>query len=152
MVGGEGLEPPTLSVEKQKDGSAIDPVYFTMEAVELGRGIEPVSTLVPAATSSFTPIDMKDLSWSQISEIFKAIDEAYHSKKPWSVYKQARRRGRYAPDIIAERWGISEQVALNYLEQWQMNDHLEIAASGYKGRATGLRVIAPLSPIGVRVS
>ena len=141
-------EHTTLSVEKQKDGDEIDDVYFKMEGIDLTSGLEAVSTLVPTLSSGETLIAEKDLHWDQIREIFRSIDVAFNAGQAWSNYPQSNRSGRFAPAIIAHRFGVTEKLASGYITQWMLNGYLEVAEAQYKGKTKGLRVIRYLEPKG----
>lgn len=141
-------EHTTLSVEKQKDGDQIDSVHFKMEGIDLTSGLETVSTLVPILSCGKTLIAEKDLNWDQIREIFGSIDIAFNASQAWSNYPQSKRSGRYAPAIIAHRFGVTEKLASGYITQWMLNGYLEVAEAQYKGKTKGLRVIRYLEPKG----
>jgi phage/plasmid primase-like uncharacterized protein len=131
-----------LSVEKQKDGEEIDDVHFTMEVVDLTTrlGAEQ-STLVPVVGPAAIPIQQKGLSWHQIHEIFKSVDEQWHAGTPWSAFPQAKRRGRYVIEMITDTYGVSAREALSCISQWQQRGYMATEGGRTMNRASGLRVL-----------
>ena len=132
----------TLNVEKQKDDEEADPIYMQMKKVEWASGLDkPHSTLVPERSNPPTTIK-QTISKRQADEIFGVIADAWSRNNPWSVYPQAKRRGRYLPDYIATTYSITEALAVSYLSDWQANNYLTIEATAVKANApTGLRVV-----------
>ncbi len=136
-----------LSVEKQKDGEEIEDVHFTMDVVDLTTGLGPEqNTLVPVLGAGATPIGEKRLSWHQIREIFQAIDEAWRAGSPWSVFPHARRKGRFAVDLISDQYGVTKREAEASITQWQQHGYLVTEAGKFHGRASGLKVVKYLEP------
>jgi phage/plasmid primase-like uncharacterized protein len=136
-----------LSVEKQKDGEEIDDVHFTMEVVDLTTGLGPEqSTLVPMLGAGAMPVGEKKLSWHQIREIFQAIDEAWRAGSPWSAFPHARRKGRFAVDLISDQYGVTKREAETSITKWQQHGYLVTEAGKFHGKATGLRVVKYLEP------
>lgn len=136
-----------LSVEKQKDGEEIDDVHFTMEVVDLTTGLGgEQSTLVPMLGAGATPLQEKRLSWHQIREIFQAIDEAWRAGSPWSAFPHARRKGRFAVDLISDQFGVSKREAETSITKWQQHGYLVTEAGKFHGKASGLRVVKYLEP------
>ncbi len=137
-----------LSVEKQKDGEEIDDVHFTMEVVDLTTGFGPEqSTLVPIVGPAAIPIQQKGLSWHQIHEIFKSVDEQWHAGTPWSAFPQAKRRGRYVIDMITDTYGVSAREALSCISQWQQRGYMATEGGKTMNRASGLRVLKYLESV-----
>lgn len=131
-----------LSVEKQKDGEELDDLHFTMKVVELTTGLgAEQSTLVPVLGPAAIPIQQKDLSWHQIHEIFKAVDEQWHAGTPWSAFPQAKRRGRYIIEMITHTYGVSAREALACISQWQQRGYMATEGGKTMNRASGLRVV-----------
>lgn len=136
-----------LSVEKQKDGEEIEDVHFTMEVVDITSGLgKEQSTLVPVIGAGATPAAEKRLSWHQIREIFKSIDDAWREGAPWSVFPHARRKGRFAVDLISDQYGVTKREAETCITQWQQNGYLVTEAGKFHGKASGLRVVKYLEP------
>lgn len=136
-----------LSVEKQKDGEEIEDVHFTMEIVDITSGLgKEQSTLVPIIGAGATPAAEKRLSWDQIREIFHAIDEAWRAGSPWSAFPHARRKGRFAVDLISDLYGVSKREAEASITKWQQNGYLVTEAGKFHGKASGLRVVKYLEP------
>jgi phage/plasmid primase-like uncharacterized protein len=136
-----------LSVEKQKDGEELDDLHFTMKVVDLTSGLgAEQSTLVPVLGTGATPVEEKRLSWHQIREIFQAIDEAWRAGSPWSAFPHARRKGRFAVDLISDQYGVSKREAETSITKWQQHGYLVTEAGKFHGKATGLRVVKYLEP------
>ncbi|MBY0303683.1 MAG: AAA family ATPase [Sphingomonas sp.] len=136
-----------LSVEKQKDGEELDDLHFTMKVVDLTTGLgAEQSTLVPVLGTSATPVGEKRLSWHQIREIFQAIDEAWRAGSPWSAFPHARRKGRFAVDLISDQYGVSKREAETSITKWQQHGYLVTEAGKFHGKASGLRVVKYLEP------
>lgn len=136
-----------LSVEKQKDGEEIEDVHFTMEVVDITSGLgKEQSTLVPVIGAGATPAAEKRLSWHQIREIFKSIDDAWREGAPWSVFPHARRKGRFAVDLISDQYGVTKREAEACITKWQQNGYLVTEAGKFHGKASGLRVVKFLEP------
>lgn len=136
-----------LSVEKQKDGEEIEDVHFTMEVVDVTTGLgKEQSTLVPVIGAGATPAAEKRLSWHQIREIFKSIDDAWRDGAPWSVFPHARRKGRFAVDLISDQYGVTKREAETCITKWQQNGYLVTEAGKFHGKASGLRVVKYLEP------
>jgi phage/plasmid primase-like uncharacterized protein len=136
-----------LSVEKQKDGEELDDLHFTMKVVDLTTGLgAEQSTLVPALGAGATPVAQKHLSWHQIREIFQAIDEAWRGGAPWSVFPHARRKGRFAVDLISDQYGVTKREAETSITKWQQHGYLVTEAGKFHGKASGLRVVKYLEP------
>ena len=136
-----------LSVEKQKDGEEIDDVHFTMEVVDITAGFgKEQTTLVPVLGVGATPATEKRLSWNQIREIFKSIDEAWRNGAPWSAFPHARRKGRFAVDLISDQYGVTKREAELCLTKWQQHGYLVTEAGKFHGKASGLRVVRYLEP------
>jgi hypothetical protein len=93
------------------------------------------------------PLDDKRLSWHHIREIFQAIDEAWRTGSPWSVFPHARRKGRFAVDLISEKYGVSKREAETSISKWQQHGYLVTEAGKFHGKATGLRVVKYLEPV-----
>jgi hypothetical protein len=132
----------TLDMEKQKDDEEAAPIYLEMKKVEWSVGLEkPISTLVPEKSNPPTSIK-ETISKRQADEIFSAIADAWRLNNPWSIYPQAKRRGRYLPDYIASTYGVTEGLAVSYLSDWQTNNYLVTEAIEAKANSpTGLRVV-----------
>lgn len=131
-----------LSVEKQKDGEELDDLHFTMKVVDLTTGLgAEQSTLVPVLGPAAIPIQQKGLSWHQIHEIFKAVDEQWHAGTPWSAFPQAKRRGRYIIEMITHTYGVSAREALACISQWQQRGYMATEGGKTMNRASGLRVV-----------
>ncbi len=136
-----------LSVEKQKDGEELDDLHFTMKVVDLTTGLgAEQSTLVPTLGTGATPVGEKRLSWHQIREIFQAIDEAWRAGSPWSAFPHARRKGRFAVDLISDQYGVSKREAETSITKWQQHGYLVTEAGKFHGKASGLRVVKYLEP------
>lgn len=136
-----------LSVEKQKDGEEIEDVHFTMEVVDVTGGLgKEQSTLVPVIGAGATPAAEKRLSWHQIREIFKSIDDAWRDGAPWSVFPHARRKGRFAVDLISDQYGVTKREAETCITKWQQHGYLVTEAGKFHGKASGLRVVKYLEP------
>lgn len=136
-----------LSVEKQKDGEEIEDVHFAMEVVDITSGLgKEQSTLVPVIGAGATPAAEKRLSWHQIREIFKSIDDAWREGAPWSVFPHARRKGRFAVDLISDQYGVTKREAETCITKWQQNGYLVTEAGKFHGKASGLRVVKYLEP------
>lgn len=136
-----------LSVEKQKDGEEIEDVHFTMEVVDITSGLgKEQSTLVPVIGAGATPAAEKRLSWHQIREIFKSIDDAWREGAPWSVFPHARRKGRFAVDLISDQYGVTKREAETCITKWQQHGYLVTEAGKFHGKASGLRVVKYLEP------
>lgn len=136
-----------LSVEKQKDGEEIEDVHFTMEVVDITSGLgKEQSTLVPVIGAGATPAAEKRLSWHQIREIFKSIDDAWREGAPWSVFPHARRKGRFAVDLISDQYGVTKREAETCITKWQQTGYLVTEAGKFHGKASGLRVVKYLEP------
>lgn len=136
-----------LSVEKQKDGEEIEDVHFTMEVVDVTSGLgKEQNTLVPVIGVGATPAAEKRLSWHQIREIFKLIDDAWRDGAPWSVFPHARRKGRFAVDLISDHYGVTKREAETSITKWQQNGYLVTEAGKFHGKASGLRVVKYLEP------
>lgn len=136
-----------LSVEKQKDGEEIEDVHFTMEVVDITSGLgKEQSTLVPVIGAGATPAAEKRLSWHQIREIFKLIDDAWRDGVPWSVFPHARRKGRFAVDLISDQYGVTKREAETCITKWQQTGYLVTEAGKFHGKASGLRVVKYLEP------
>jgi phage/plasmid primase-like uncharacterized protein len=136
-----------LSVEKQKDGEELDDLNFTMKVVDLTTGLgAEQSTLVPVLGAGATPVAQKHLSWHQIREIFQAIDEAWRAGAPWSVFPHARRKGRFAVDLISDQYGVTKREAETSISKWQQHGYLVTEAGKFHGKASGLRVVKYLEP------
>ena len=136
-----------LSVEKQKDGEELDDLHFTMKVVDLTTGLgAEQSTLVPVLGTGATPVAQKHLSWHQIREIFQAIDEAWRAGAPWSVFPHARRKGRFAVDLISDQYGVTKREAETSITKWQQHGYLVTEAGKFHGKASGLRVVKYLEP------
>lgn len=136
-----------LSVEKQKDGEEIEDVHFTMEVVDITIGLgKEQSTLVPVIGAGATPAAEKRLSWHQIREIFKSIDDAWRDGAPWSVFPHARRKGRFAVDLISDQYGVTKREAETCITKWQQHGYLVTEAGKFHGKASGLRVVKYLEP------
>lgn len=136
-----------LSVEKQKDGEEIEDVHFTMEVVDVTSGLgKEQNTLVPVIGVGATPAAEKRLSWHQIREIFKSIDDAWREGAPWSVFPHARRKGRFAVDLISDQYGVTKREAETSITKWQQNGYLVTEAGKFHGKASGLRVVKYLEP------
>lgn len=136
-----------LSVEKQKDGEELDDMHFTMKVVDLTTGLgAKQSTLVPVLGAGATPVSEKHLSWHQIREIFQAIDEAWRAGAPWSVFPHARRKGRFAVDLISDQYGVTKREAETSITKWQQHGYLVTEAGKFHGKASGLRVVKYLEP------
>jgi hypothetical protein len=131
-----------LSVEKQKDGEELDDLHFTMKVVDLTTGLgAEQSTLVPVLGAGATPVGEKRLSWHQIRDIFQAIDEAWRGGAPWSVFPHARRKGRFAVDLISDQYGVTQREAETSITKWQQHGYLVTEAGKFHGKASGLRVV-----------
>jgi phage/plasmid primase-like uncharacterized protein len=136
-----------LSVEKQKDGEELDDLHFTMKVVDLATGLgAEQSTLVPVLGAGATPVGEKRLSWHQIRDIFQAIDEAWRGGAPWSVFPHARRKGRFAVDLISDQYGVTKREAETSITKWQQHGYLVTEAGKFHGKASGLRVVKYLEP------
>ena len=136
-----------LSVEKQKDGEELDDLHFTMKVVDLTTGLgAKQSTLVPTLGTGATPVGEKRLSWHQIREIFQAIDEAWRAGSPWSAFPHARRKGRFAVDLISDQYGVTKREAETSITKWQQHGYLVTEAGKFHGKASGLRVVKYLEP------
>ena len=136
-----------LSVEKQKDGEEIEDVHFTMEVVDVTSGLgKEQNTLVPVIGVGATPAAEKRLSWHQIREIFKSIDDAWREGAPWSVFPHARRKGRFAVDLISDHYGVTKREAETCITKWQQHGYLVTEAGKFHGKASGLRVVKYLEP------
>ncbi len=136
-----------LSIEKQKDGEELADLHFTMKVVDLTTGLgAEQSTLVPVLGTGATPVGEKRLSWHQIREIFQAIDEAWRAGAPWSVFPHARRKGRFAVDLISDQYGVTKREAETSITKWQQHGYLVTEAGKFHGKASGLRVVKYLEP------
>ena len=117
------------------------------QVVDLTTGLGPEqSTLVPVLGAGATPVGEKHLSWHQIREIFQAIDEAWRAGAPWSVFPHARRKGRFAVDLISDHYGVTKREAETSITKWQQHGYLVTEAGKFHGKASGLRVVKYLEP------
>lgn len=75
-------------------------------------------------------------------EIIQAMHKAWEDGKPWSTHPNTRRDGRYAP-MIMTKWEIEEKLAERMINDWLLNDLIEVEIRDSKARIKGLRVIDP---------
>ena len=74
------------------------------------------------------------------------IDDAWRDGAPWSVFPHARRKGRFAVDLISDHYGVTKREAETCITKWQQNGYLVTEAGKFHGKASGLRVVKYLEP------
>lgn len=120
-------------IKEARDGWELP---FELKDVDLGFGRSSlVAVPVEAATSA--PQGDKDASAGDFggkqetgkepdAEMCKkmvlAIDEAYHGGYPWSRDKKGRESDRYAPDKLADQFGLTVEVCEKYVSMWHRQD------------------------------
>ena len=131
----------TIDIEKQKDAEEAKPIHMEMKKVEWAEGFgKEESTLVPVRSEQ-PSIERRELSKQQALQIFEQIKQAWMDENPWSTFPQAKRRGRYLPDWMAEEYQITAKAAVGYLVGWQQRQYLETATTEGRNPISGLRVV-----------
>jgi len=131
----------TIEVEKQKDAEEAPPIYMELKKVEWAEGLgKEQSTLVPLKSEQ-PDTERRELSKQQAWEIFEEIQRAWRDGNPWSTFPQAKRRGRYLPDWIADRYEITAKAAIGYLAGWQEREYLQTTMTTGRNPSSGLRVV-----------
>ena len=131
----------TIKTEKQKDDEEAAPIYMMMKKVEWQEGIaKQESTLVPFKREA-PAIEARILTRQEADATFAVIQQGWNEKTPWSSGSQAKRRGRYLPDWMAEQFEISHDQALGYVTGWQQRDYLKTDICDPRNKVTGLQVV-----------
>lgn len=73
--------------------------------------------------------------------IVRDIGRAWDDGRPWSNKKQSKESGRYAPDLIANRYGVPQETAEIMVRQWLMNDVISLDMKDAHKKLWGLRVV-----------
>jgi len=77
-------------------------------------------------------------------QILDVMSEAWTAKRPWSNHYHAKRDGRYAAAIMANRWGLDQDLAERMLGAWLINEVIEVSIADHKAKTRGLRVLRGL--------
>lgn len=126
-----------LKCEKMKAGKDEFETPFRLDVIELGQD---ASSLVPVRVEE-TEIKKAVCDTATEQAIFEAAQRAWDEGQPWSMAAQAR--DRYAPRIIALRWGVAADVAAQWLDLWLHGPEksLEVAVYDHKRKYKGLRPV-----------
>lgn len=140
-----------MKIKEARDGWELP---FELKDVDLGFGRSSlVACEVSQATSA--PQIPKDASVADFGgkqetgkepdpemcrKMVSAIQEAWDGKYPWSRDKKGRESDRYAPDKLADRFGLSVEVCEKYVSMWHRNDTIVTDTWGEKRDKKGLRI------------
>lgn len=75
-----------------------------------------------------------------VRQILQDIDSAFRGRSPLSFNRQAKRSGRYAPQVICVRYGVRIDAAEALIQSLLDNEILGIGIADTKTHATGLMV------------
>ena len=127
-----------LTCEKMKAGADGFETPFRLDTITLS---ENTSSLVPTRVEEHE-IKTAVCDAKTEAEIHRAISEAWEEGLPWSMAPQAR--DRYAPRIVAARWGVAAEVAGGWLDLWINGPErtLEVAVFDSKKHIKGLKCIS----------
>ena len=64
----------------------------------------------------------------------------------WEFETPARRKGRFAVDLISDQYGVTKREAETCITKWQQHGYLVTEAGKFHGKASGLRVVKYLEP------
>lgn len=82
----------------------------------------------------------KEPDMDMCRKMIAAIQEAWVGGYPWSRDRKGRESDRYAPDKLADRFGLSVEVCEKYVNMWHANDVIVTDLWGEKNSKKGLRV------------
>lgn len=133
-----------LEVEKQKDAEQGEPLLMTLKKVAWDADDAEVSTLVPYKSDEPAALE-RQLTHAEAREVFEAVMKGWAAKSPWSVSPQSKRSGRYLPDMIADKYGITHDAALGYVIGWQRNGFMRTEICDARRKVSGLEVIEDLA-------
>ena len=138
-------------IKEARDGWEIP---FELKDIDLGFGR---SSLVACSVSGATtpPPNAKDASAANFGgkqetnkepdeatcrKMITAIDEAWRGGYPWSRDKKGRESDRYAPDKLADQFGLSVETCEKYVLMWHRQDVIVTDLWGAKSDKKGLRI------------
>jgi hypothetical protein len=124
-----------LQCEKMKAGPDTASEPYRLDVIQLGG---ETSSLVLTRVEE-TEAQKCAVSNETGDEIIAAMAAAWAAGAPWSVAPQARER--YAPQIIASRWGLSAEAAKQWLdlEIHGPEKSIEVAIFDQRNKSKGLR-------------
>lgn len=132
----------TLKTEKQKDAEESPPIYMAMEKVEWVTGLEEEqTTLVPALRKPPKPEENEGITQEQIDRAFGYMADAWGEGYPLSPHARARSEGRYAPQVLARKFGGDAGQWASLVQSWQETDCLRHEVHNRKTKERGLRVL-----------
>jgi len=141
----EGSDIGEMTAKKIKSAPDGWKQNFRLKKVEIGD-IKGSTSLYAEPAAEDAAGDNKP-SWPSklvCQQILDAMGEAWMAKRPWSNHYHAKRDGRYAAALIANRWGIDQGLADRMLGVWLMNEVVEVSVADHKTKARGLRVLRSL--------
>ena len=141
----EGSDIGEMTAKKIKSAPDGWKQSFRLKKVEIGD-IKGSTSLYAEPAAEDAAGDNKP-SWPSklvCQQILDAMGEAWMAKRPWSNHYHAKRDGRYAAALIANRWGIDPGLADRMLGVWLMNEVVEVSVADHKTKARGLRVLRSL--------
>jgi hypothetical protein len=141
----EGSDIGEMTAKKIKSAPDGWKQSFRLKKVEIGD-IKGSTSLYAEPAAEDAAGDNKP-SWPSklvCQQILDAMGEAWMAKRPWSNHYHAKRDGRYAAALIANRWGIDQGLADRMLGVWLMNEVVEVSVADHKTKARGLRVLRSL--------
>jgi hypothetical protein len=141
----EGSDIGEMTAKKIKSAPDGWKQSFRLKKVEIGD-IKGSTSLYAEPAAEDAAGDNKP-SWPSklvCQQILDAMGEAWMAKRPWSNHYHAKRDGRYAAAVIANRWGIDQGLADRMLGVWLMNEVVEVSVADHKTKARGLRVLRSL--------
>ena len=141
----EGSEVGEMFAKKIKSAPDGWKQNFRLKKVEIGD-IKGSTSLYAEPTTEGADGDNK-ASWPSkmmCQQILDAMSEAWTAKRPWSNHYHAKRDGRYAAAIMANRWGLDQDLAERMLGAWLINEVIEVSIADHKAKTRGLRVLRGL--------
>ena len=134
----------TLAFEKQKDAEQGDPIYFQLDkhVWQSSQHGEELSTLVPVRSKANEAEGT--LTMDQVRNAFAALADAWADGRPLSHKPQTRSDGRYAPQILAKRFGGAADAWVSMIASWLENGVLSFEMYDHKSKSRGLQVLRPV--------
>ena len=134
----------TLAFEKQKDAEQGDPIYFQLDkhVWQSSQHGEELSTLVPVRSEANEAEGT--LTMDQVRNAFAALADAWADGRPLSHKPQTRSDGRYAPQILAKRFGGAADAWVSMIASWLENGVLSFEMYDHKSKSRGLQVLRPV--------
>lgn len=139
-----------MKIKEARDGWELP---FELKDVDLGFGRSSLvaccvrGATTPAGERKDAPAGFggaqetgREPDMDMCRKMVDAIQEAWVGGYPWSRDRKGRESDRYAPDKLADRFGLSVETCEKYVSIWHKTDVIVTDIWGQKSNKKGLRV------------